>query len=83
MFGKMLTTAVKEQGIIVVNIACGMETRCYRMKGKYLCWYNVDLPETIEVHERFLTEDGPIYHVIGKIPAVRNISNRIVVMEKK
>ena len=25
----------------------------------------------------------PIYHVIGKIPAVRNISNRIVVMEKR
>ena len=24
----------------------------------------------------------PIYHVIGKIPAVRNISNKIIVMEK-
>ncbi len=69
--------------IIVVNIACGMDTRYYCMKGKYLRWYNVDLPETMEVHERFLTEDGPIYHVIGKIPAARNISNRIVVMEKK
>ena len=24
----------------------------------------------------------PIYHVLGKIPAVRNISNKIIVMEK-
>ena len=24
----------------------------------------------------------PIYHVIGKIPAIRNISNKIIVMEK-
>ena len=24
----------------------------------------------------------PIYHVIGKIPTVRNISNKIIVMEK-
>lgn len=48
---------------VVVNIACGMDTRCYRMKGKYLRWYNVDLPETMEVRERFLTEDGPIYQI--------------------
>ena len=24
----------------------------------------------------------PIYHVLGKIPAVRNISNKIIVLEK-
>jgi len=24
----------------------------------------------------------PIYHVIGKIPAVRNLSNKIIIMEK-
>ena len=24
----------------------------------------------------------PVYHVIGKIPIVRNISNKIIVMEK-
>ena len=25
----------------------------------------------------------PIYHVIGKIPIVRNISNKIIVLEKR
>ena len=48
---------------IVVNIACGMDTRCYRMKGKYLRWYNVDLPGTMEIREKFLTENGPIYQI--------------------
>ena len=29
---------------IVINIGCGLDTRCYRMKGKYSLWYNLDLP---------------------------------------
>ena len=33
------------------------------MKGKYLRWYNVDLPETMEIREKFLTESGPIYQI--------------------
>lgn len=50
-------------GTLVVNIACGMDTRCYRMKGKYQRWYNVDLPETMAVREKFLTENGPVYQI--------------------
>lgn len=48
---------------IVVNIACGMDTRCYRMQGDFLRWYNLDLPETIRIRERFLKENGPIYQI--------------------
>lgn len=48
---------------MVVNIACGMDTRCYRMQGKYVRWYNVDLPETMQIRSRFLTEDGPVYQI--------------------
>ena len=40
-------------GAVVVNIACGLDTRCYRMKG-YSHWYNLDLPETIEVRRSIL-----------------------------
>ena len=53
----------KNPGTIVVNIACGMDTRCYRMQGKYLRWYNIDLPETIDIRKRFLEEKGPIYQI--------------------
>ncbi len=48
---------------IVVDIACGLDTRCYRMKGNYLRWYNLDLPETIKIRNHFLEENGPIYQI--------------------
>lgn len=48
---------------IVLNIACGMDTRCYRMEGKYDRWYNIDLPETMTVRSRFFEEQGPIFQI--------------------
>ena len=53
----------KNANTIVINIACGLDTRCYRMEGKYLRWYNVDLPETMKIRKRFLTETGPVYQI--------------------
>ena len=47
---------------VVVNIACGLDTRCYRMAG-YAHWYNLDLPETMAVREKFLPESGTISQV--------------------
>ena len=46
-------------GAVVVNIACGLDTRCYRMRG-YTHWYNLDLPQTIAVREKLLPEDGAV-----------------------
>ena len=51
------------ENTVVVNIACGLDTRCYRMKGKYLHWYNVDLPVTMGIRRQFLTETGPVYQI--------------------
>ena len=53
----------KNANTIVINIACGLDTRCYRMKGKYLHWYNIDLPETMKIKRQFLPETGPIYQI--------------------
>ena len=53
----------KNANTIVINIACGLDTRCYRMKEKYLRWYNVDLPETMKIRRQFLPETGPIYQI--------------------
>lgn len=52
----------------VVNIACGMDTRGYRLQSnpsvaksmEKIQWYNLDLPETIAVRRRFLEENGYI-----------------------
>lgn len=53
---------VKHPGAIVVNIACGLDTRCYRMTG-FKHWYNLDLPETIAVREKLLPESGNITQI--------------------
>ena len=49
-------------GAVVVNLACGLDPRCYRMHG-YAHWYNLDLPETIVVRERILPESGRISQI--------------------
>lgn len=49
-------------GAVVVNIACGLDTRCYRMAG-YAHWHNLDLPETMAVREKFLPESGAISQI--------------------
>ena len=46
-------------GATVMNLACGLDTRCYRMQG-YAHWYNLDLPEIIAVREALLPESGSI-----------------------
>ena len=46
-------------GAVVVNIACGLDTRCYRM-ANYAHWYNLDLPETMAVRAQLLPENGRI-----------------------
>ena len=49
-------------GAVAVTIACGLDTRCYRMQG-YQHWYNLDLPETIAVREKLLPENGKISQI--------------------
>ena len=52
----------KNPGAVVVNIACGLDTRCYRMNG-YSHWYNLDLPQTIAVRKKLLPEAGVISQI--------------------
>ena len=49
-------------GAVVVNIACGLDTRCCRLAG-YSHWYNLDLPETIAVREKLLPESGTVSQI--------------------
>ncbi len=49
-------------GAVVVNIACGLDTRCCRMTG-YRHWYNLDLPETMAVREKLLPESGAVTQI--------------------
>ncbi|MBQ9251377.1 MAG: class I SAM-dependent methyltransferase [Clostridia bacterium] len=44
----------------VINLACGMDTRVYRVDNGKIRWFNLDLPETIAVRKQFLQEEGRI-----------------------
>ena len=52
----------RHPGAIVLNIACGLDSRCDRMQG-YAHWYNLDLPETIAVREKLLPEAGTVSQI--------------------
>lgn len=45
---------------VIVNIACGLDTRVYRLDNGRVRWYNLDLPEVIAIRRRFLDEQGRI-----------------------
>lgn len=53
----------KNPDCTVVNIACGLDTRFYRMDNGRITWYNVDLSETIEVRDA-------IYHESGRVSTI-------------
>ncbi len=63
MLDKMVSAYLnKNKDAIVVNLACGLDTRCYRNEGKYKRWYNIDLSDSINVRARFMEEQGPVIY---------------------
>lgn len=60
---KLVTEYLRKQSeAVVINLACGLDTRCCRMKG-YSHWYNLDLPETMAVRAKLLPEAGQISQI--------------------
>ena len=45
---------------VVVNLACGLDTRDYRLDNGRIRWYNLYLPEVIHIRRRFFKEQGRI-----------------------
>lgn len=53
VFDEIVKNFIKENpDCTVVNIACGLDTRFYRMDNGKITWYNLDLPETIEIRNQ-------------------------------
>ena len=50
-------------GCTVVNIACGLDTRFQRLDDGHVTWYDLDLPDVIELRRRLL-EDGERHRTI-------------------
>ncbi|HPD46735.1 MAG TPA: class I SAM-dependent methyltransferase [Anaerohalosphaeraceae bacterium] len=43
---------------VVVNLGCGLDTRLHRMDNGQVEWYELDLPEAIEIRKQFFRENG-------------------------
>lgn len=53
----------KHPDTTVINMACGMDSRCYRNDGNFYRWYNIDLPDVMEIRNRFMEESERISHI--------------------
>lgn len=61
VFDELVSDFIKDnRDCTVVNIACGLDTRFYRMDNGRITWYNLDLPETIAVRDSVFCESGRV-----------------------
>lgn len=65
----------------VVNIACGLDTRVYRMDNGRITWYNLDLPEVIALRDQIFRESGRI-SAISKSAMDKTWTEAVKVREK-
>lgn len=40
----------------IINLGCGLDTTYERINNKYIDWYDLDLPDVIELRKRFIAE---------------------------
>ena len=56
------TWLAEHPGAVVVNIACGLDTRSTRVSG-YAHWYDLDLPETMAVRAALMPAHGSVSQI--------------------
>jgi len=55
----------KHEPGIIINLGCGLDTRYYRLENTDYLWFDVDLPNTIEIRKKFFKETDK-YRMIAK-----------------
>ena len=50
---------------VVVHIGCGLDVRFERVDNGQVEWYDMDLPEVIELRRKFIGDDGERYHLLA------------------
>ncbi len=50
---------------VVVHIGCGLDTRYERVDNDQVEWYDLDLPEVIELRRKFIGGEGGRYHQLA------------------
>jgi O-methyltransferase involved in polyketide biosynthesis len=50
---------------VVVHIGCGLDSRFERVDNGQVEWYDLDLPDVIELRRKFLGDEGKRYHLLS------------------
>ena len=50
---------------VIINIGCGLDTRFFRLDNGKIHWYDLDLPEPIQIRRQFF-EETDRYKIIAK-----------------
>ena len=43
---------------VVLNLGCGLDTRCFRVDNGKVRWHDLDLPDVIELRKKFFAENS-------------------------
>jgi O-methyltransferase involved in polyketide biosynthesis len=49
---------------VVVHIGCGLDSRFERVDNGQVEWYDLDLPEVIDLRRQLIGDEGPRYHLL-------------------
>ncbi|MDH5791312.1 MAG: class I SAM-dependent methyltransferase [Candidatus Bathyarchaeota archaeon] len=50
---------------VVVHIGCGLDSRFERVDNGQVEWYDLDLPDVIELRRKIIGDEGERYHLLG------------------
>jgi len=50
---------------VVVHVGCGLDARFERVDNGRVAWYDLDLPEVIELRRQFIGGEGARYHLLA------------------
>jgi O-methyltransferase involved in polyketide biosynthesis len=50
---------------VVVHIGCGLDTRFERLDNGKTEWFDLDLPEVIDLRRKLISEEGGRYHLLS------------------
>ena len=71
----------------IVNIACGLDTRFYRVDNGTITWYNLDLPDVIKLRDQIFLESGRVSSISASaldpnwFKEVKNRENVLFIIE--
>jgi O-methyltransferase involved in polyketide biosynthesis len=50
---------------VVVHLGCGLDARFERLDNRHVEWYDLDLPEVIDLRRRLIGDDTERYHLLA------------------